>query len=206
MIVDPAEVPANTMYRLLTSVVVPRPIAFISTISAAGRRNLAPFSYFNAISSAPPLIGVAFSERGDDPKDTLRNIRETGEFVVNLVTEPLLEAMAKTAGEWPRDTDEFEVAGLHSSPAVRVRAPRVAESPVHLECRLHREIALGNGQFIVGEILLAEIHDDVLTDGRVDAMKLRAVGRLSGEQYSPTREVVEARRPRVSRATGESAG
>jgi flavin reductase (DIM6/NTAB) family NADH-FMN oxidoreductase RutF len=203
MIVNPSEVPPNTMYRLLTSVVIPRPIAFVSTVSAAGRRNLAPFSYFNAISSAPPLIGITFSERADDPKDTLRNIRETGEFVVNLVTEPLLAAMAKTAGEWPRHTDEFEISGLTEEPAKRVKAPRVAESPVHLECRLHREIALGNGQLVVGEVLLAEIRDDVLTKDRVDPMKLRAVGRLSGESYSLMREVVEARRPRVSRATGE---
>jgi len=203
--VDPAEISAGAMYGLLTSVVIPRPIAFISTVSAAGRRNLAPFSYFNAISSAPPLIGVSFSDRGDDPKDTLRNIRETGEFVVNLVTESLLGPMARTAGEWPRATDEFEIAGLSAEPARRVRAPRVAESPIHLECRLHREIPLGNAQFVVGEILLAEIRDDTLTAGRVDPMKLQAVGRLSGELYSLMREVVASPRPRVSRATGEPA-
>jgi len=205
MIVDPAEVPTQAMYRLMTAVVIPRPIAFISTVSAAGQRNLAPFSYFNAISSAPPLISVAFSDRADDPKDTLRNIRETGEFVVNMVTEPLLPAMARTAGEWPRATDEFVVAGLTAEPARRVKAPRVAESPVHLECRLHREIELGNARLVVGEILLAEIRDDVLTDGRPDATKLGAVGRLSGEWYSLMREVAEARRPHVSRATGEPA-
>jgi flavin reductase (DIM6/NTAB) family NADH-FMN oxidoreductase RutF len=204
VIVDPAEVPANALYRLLTAIVIPRPIAFISTLSAAGQRNLAPFSFFNAISSAPPLIGVTFSERADDPKDTLRNIRETGEFVVNLVTEPMLGAMARTAGDWPRATDEFEISGLTAEPSRRVRPPRVAESPVHLECKLFREIALGNGQFVVGEVLLAEVRDDTLTDGRPDAMKLRAVGRLSGEGYSLTREVVEARRPRVSRVTGEA--
>ena len=205
MIVDPSEVTANVMYRLLTSVVIPRPIAFVSTVSADGRRNLAPFSYFNVISSAPPLIGIAFSDRADDPKDSLRNIRETGEFVVNLVTEPLLEAMARTAGEWPRETDEFEIAGLKAEPARRVRAPRVAESPMHLECRLFREMTLGNAQFVVGEVLLVEVGDDALTEGRVDPMKLRAVGRLSGESYSLMREVVDARRPRVSRTGGEAA-
>lgn len=203
MIILPGEVPTNTMYRLMTSVIIPRPIAFVSTASAAGHRNLAPFSYFNAVSSAPPLVSIVFSERADDPKDTLRNIRETGEFVINLVSEPLLQAMARTAGEWPRDTDEFQVSGLTSEPARRVKAPRVAESPVHLECRLHREIPLGNGLLVVGEVLLAEVRDDMLTDERPDAMKLRAVGRLGGENYSLTREVVEARRPRVSRSTGE---
>jgi flavin reductase (DIM6/NTAB) family NADH-FMN oxidoreductase RutF len=203
VIVDPATFTSDAMYRLMTSVVVPRPIAFVSTRGASGQRNLAPFSYFNAISSSPPLIGITFSERADDPKDTLRNIRETGEFVVNLVSEPLLGAMAKTAGEWPRGVDEFEVAGLEPAPARRVQAPRVAESPIHLECRLFREIALGNGVLVVGEIVLAEISDDVMTDGRVDPLKLKAVGRLSGEFYSLMREVVKAPRPRVSRATGE---
>jgi flavin reductase (DIM6/NTAB) family NADH-FMN oxidoreductase RutF len=203
MIVDPSEVSANAMYRFMTSVIIPRPVAFISTVSAAGQRNLAPFSYFNAISSAPPLIGVTFSDRADDPKDTLRNIRETGEFVVNMVTEPLLEAMVRTAGDWPRQTDEFQVAGLTAEPARRVKAPRVEESPVHLECRLHREIELGSARLVVGEILLAEVRDDVLSEGRPDAMKLRAIGRLGGEWYSLMRELAEVRRPRVSRATGD---
>jgi flavin reductase (DIM6/NTAB) family NADH-FMN oxidoreductase RutF len=203
MIIDPATTAPSTMYRHMIGMVVPRPIAFISTLSAAGVRNLAPFSYFNAISSAPPLIGITFSERADDPKDTLRNIRETGEFVVNLVAEPLLEAMVRTAGEWPRETDEFQIAGLTPEPARRVKAPRVAESPVHLECRLHREIALGNAVFVVGEILLAEVNDAVMTDGRVDPLKLRPVGRLGGEGYSLTREVVNSPRPRVSRESGE---
>lgn len=203
MIVDPASISSSDMYRLMTAVVVPRPIAFVSTRSASGQHNLAPFSYFNAISSAPPLIGISFSERAGDPKDSLRNIRETGDFVVNLVSEPLLGAMAKTAGEWPPTVDEFQVSGLTVEPARRVQAPRVAESPIHLECRLHREIPLGNGVLVVGEIVLAEIRDDVITEGRVDPLKLKPVGRLSGEFYSLTREVVKSPRPRVSRATGE---
>jgi flavin reductase (DIM6/NTAB) family NADH-FMN oxidoreductase RutF len=206
MILDPAQAGGPDMYRLLISVVVPRPIAFISTVSAAGRYNLAPFSFFNAISSEPPLVGIAFTDRTDDPKDTLRNIRESGEFVANLVTEPLLEAMVKTAGEWPRDHDEFEVAGLTAEPARRVRAPRVAESPVHLECRLHREIPLGNSILVVGEVLLAEVDDRLLVDGRVDPVKLKPVGRLGGENYSRQGDVVRVQRPRVSRKTGEPKG
>ena len=203
MLIDPATISSSMMYRHLMGMVVPRPIAFISTTSMDGARNLAPFSYFNAISSAPPLIGVAFSDREGDPKDTLRNIRETGEFVVNLVTEPLFEPMVKTAGEWPRGTDEFTIAGLSAAPSRRVRAPRVAESPIQLECRLYREIELGNARFVVGEVLVAEVRDDVMTDGRVDPLKLLPVGRLGGEQYSLTREVVATPRPRVSRETGE---
>lgn len=206
MQLDPARVPGPEMYRFMINVVVPRPIAFVSTRAADGSVNLAPFSYFNAISSVPPLVGIAIVDRPDDEKDTLRNIRETGEFVVNLVAEPMLAAMAKTAGEWPRGTSEFEVAGLTPAPSERVAPPCVAESPVQLECRLHREIPLGNSHLVVGEIVLARVSDDVVTDGRVDPLKLRPVGRLGGEHYSLLREVVKEPRPRVSRATGAPLG
>jgi flavin reductase (DIM6/NTAB) family NADH-FMN oxidoreductase RutF len=206
MLLDPARVPGPEMYRFLISAVVPRPIAFVSTRSAAGVTNLAPFSYFNAISSVPPMIGIAIVERSGDEKDTLRNIRETGEFVVNLVCEPMLAAMAKTAGEWPRDTSEFEVSGLTPAASERVAPPYVSESPMQLECRLHREIPLGNSIFVVGEVLLARVSDDVLTEGRVDPLKLLPVGRLGGEFYSLMREVVKEPRPRISRATGSPLG
>ena len=202
MLVDPRELPKGQMYRLLISVVVPRPIAFVSTQSADGRANLAPFSYFNAVSSEPPLVGIAISDRGDDPKDTLRNIRETGEFVVNVVNEDLLAPMVRTSGEWPRSTSEFDAANIPMAPSERVKPPAVAASPVQLECRLHREIPLGNSVFIVGEVVFARLHDDVFTDGRVDPLKLRPVGRLGGELYSLTREVVKESRPKVSRTTG----
>ena len=204
MIVDPVSLSSSAMYRFLIGVVVPRPIAFISTLGADGRRNLAPFSYFNAISSAPPLVGVTFSDRADDPKDTLRNIRETGEFVVNVVTEPLLEAMVSTSGEWPRGMDEFEVAHLTAEPALRVKAPRVAESPIHLECKLHREIPLGNSVFVVGEVLIADVRDDLMIDGRVDPTKLQPVGRLGGDAYSRLRDVVHLARPKAERNPGRS--
>ena len=203
MILDPALAETSEIYRVLTSVIVPRPIAFVSTRARDGSLNLAPFSYFNAISSRPPLVGIAISDRAGDPKDTLHNIRETGEFVVNVVSEPLLEAMVRTAGEWPSTVSEFEVAGLTPAPSVRVAAPAVAESPVQLECRLHREIPLGNSVLVVGEVVLVQIRDALLTDGRVDPVALAPVGRLGGENYSPQREVVRAPRPRVSR-TGES--
>lgn len=206
MLLDPARVPGPEMYRFLISAVVPRPIAFVSTLDAAGGANLAPFSYFNAISSVPPMIGIAIVERGGDDKDTLRNIRETREFVVNLVCEPMLGAMVKTAGDWPRDTSEFEVSGLTPAPSERVAPPYVLESPMQLECRLHREIPLGNSVFVVGEVVLARVRDDVLTEGRVDPVKLLPVGRLGGEYYSLLREVVKEPRPRVSRATGSPLG
>jgi flavin reductase (DIM6/NTAB) family NADH-FMN oxidoreductase RutF len=206
MILDPRTLPTNQWYRFLISAVVPRPIAFVSTISAAGTANLAPFSYFNAIASEPPLIGLAISDRADDPKDTLRNIRETGEFVVNVVNEPLLDAMVQTAGEWPRAVSEFAPSGLTPAASERVRPPYVNESPLQLECRLYREIALGNSFLIVGDVLLARVRDEVLTDGRVDPVKLAPMGRLGGELYAPLGPVVRRARPKVSRSTGELEG
>ena len=203
MRIDPRTLPTADVYRFMISAVVPRPIAWVSTRGAGGGTNLAPFSYFTALSSAPPLIGIAISDREVDPKDTLRNIRETGEWVVNVVSEPLLPAMVLTAGEWPRATSEFDVAGVHAAPVERVGAPRVAEAALWLECGLYREIPLGNGVFVVGEVLLAHADDAVLTDGRVDAAKLAPVGRLGGEFYALPREIAKVPRPRVSRATGE---
>ena len=124
MLLDPGRTPGPEMYRFMISAVVPRPIAFVSTRSADGAANLAPFSYFNALSSIPPLVGIAIVDRPGDEKDTLRNIRDTGEFVVNLVCERMLPAMVRTAGDWPRDTSEFEIAGL--TPSTSERAPDVS--------------------------------------------------------------------------------
>ena len=189
------------MYHWMIAVVVPRPIAFVSTISREGQRNIAPFSYFIPISSAPPLIGIAIQERAGDPKDTLRNIRETGEFAVNLVNEPLLSPMVRTSGEWPATVDEFELAGIESAPSDLVKPPRVALSPASMECRLHREVELGAASFIVGEILRLHVDDSVIVEGRVDPERLRAVGRLGGDAYSVVREVVREARPKVQRGS-----
>ena len=206
MIFDPKSLPTREVYRFLISAVVPRPIAFVSTVSAAGRTNLAPFSYFNAIASEPPLVTIAISDRTDDPKDTLRNIRETHEFVANVVSEPLLDAMVQTAGEWPRETSEFERSGLTPAPSERVRAPYVAESPLQLECVLHREIPLGNSILVVGEVILGRVRDDVIVEGRVDPEKLAPMGRLGGELYASLGPVLKRARPKVSRDNGEMAG
>jgi flavin reductase (DIM6/NTAB) family NADH-FMN oxidoreductase RutF len=206
MLFDPRSLPTRDVYRFLISAVVPRPIAFVSTVSAAGHTNLAPFSYFNAISSEPPLVTIAISDRGDDPKDTLRNIRETNEFVVNVVSETLLDAMVHTAGEWPRSTSEFGASGLTPAASERVRPPYVVESPLQLECVLHREIPLGNSILIVGEVILGRVHDNVMVDGRVDPAKLAPIGRLGGELYAALGPVLKRARPKVSRDTGEMAG
>ncbi|HTO89497.1 MAG TPA: flavin reductase family protein [Candidatus Sulfotelmatobacter sp.] len=201
MIIDPQSLSPNAMYHWMIAVIVPRPIAFVSTLSRAGQRNVAPFSYFVPISSAPPLIGIAIQDRANDPKDTLRNIRETGEFVVNLVNEPLLSPMVRTSGEWPADVDEFDVSGIESAPSTIVKPPRVALSPASMECRTYREVELGSSAFVVGEILRLHVDDAMLVEGRVDPERLRAVGRLGGDAYSIVRGVVREARPKVQRGS-----
>jgi flavin reductase (DIM6/NTAB) family NADH-FMN oxidoreductase RutF len=203
MILDPGTISAGAMYNFMISMVVPRPIAFVSTVNPQGRRNLAPFSYFNCISSEPPLIGISILNRKDDPKDTLRNIRDVREFVVNLVNEPLLDAMVQTSGEWPETADEFEIAGLAAEPSDLVKPPRVQTSPVAMECRLHQEVILGSAFFVVGEVLRVHVADEVLTNGRVDVGKLRPVGRLGGEGYCVVHDVLLRSRPRVARTVTE---
>ena len=192
------------MYHFMIGVVVPRPIAFVSTVSAGGAFNVAPFSYFNAITNRPPLVGISINRRSGEPKDTARNIQETGDFVVNVVSEALLERAVRASGDWPKDEDEFDLTGLTPVKSDLVRSPRVGESPVSLECRLHRVIELGDAFFTVGEIVRAHVADEVLTDGRVDIAKLRPAGRLGGDGYSIVRDVVHHARPRASSA--ESGG
>jgi flavin reductase (DIM6/NTAB) family NADH-FMN oxidoreductase RutF len=199
VIVDPKTISPGDLYRLMISVIVPRPIAFVSTVSAGGTFNVAPFSYFNAITNDPPLVGISTNRRRGEPKDTLRNIRATGDFVANIVNEPLLQRMVQTSGDWPEDVSEFELTGLTPVPSDVVRSPRVKECPVSLECRLFQEIPLGEAFFVVGEIVHLHVDDAVLTDGRVDVEKLKPVGRLGGDGYSVVRDVILHARPKVQR-------
>jgi flavin reductase (DIM6/NTAB) family NADH-FMN oxidoreductase RutF len=199
MILDPGAISTSEMYRFLIGVVVPRPIAFVSTVGADGPFNVAPFSFFNAITSRPPLIGISISPRAGAPKDTLRNLRATGDFVVNIVDEPLLARAVRASGDWAAEVSEFELTGLTPVPSQRVRSPRVGESPVSLECRLEREIALGDAAFVVGEILCAHVDERVLTEGRVDIARLAPAGRLGGDGYTIVRDVTHLARPIVER-------
>lgn len=201
MILDPSGVSPGDVYRFLIGVVVPRPIAFVSTVSAEGALNVAPFSYFTAITNRPPLLGISINRRGGALKDTLRNIRDTDEFVVNTVDEPLGSRMVQASGDWPEDVDEFALTGLTPVPSDLVKPPRVGESPVSLECRLYRIVELGNASFVVGEMLRAHVKDEVLTDGRVDVGKLRPLGRLGGDGYSVVRDVIHMPRPKVGPRT-----
>jgi flavin reductase (DIM6/NTAB) family NADH-FMN oxidoreductase RutF len=132
----PDDLAARDAYRLMTSVIVPRPIAWVSTVGIDGTLNLAPFSFYCPVSGKPPTVMFSLGLRADQPKDTLRNVQETGEFVLNVVDESLAEPMNETAGEWPYEVDEFALAGLAAAPSVDVRPPRVAIAPVAMEARV----------------------------------------------------------------------
>ncbi|NIP83707.1 MAG: flavin reductase family protein [Gemmatimonadetes bacterium] len=189
-------------YRLLTSLIVPRPIGWISTWGADGVRNLAPFSYFNALSAAPMLVGASVGLRRGAVKDTLANVRASGQFAVNLVTERHLEAMVHTAGDWPAGSDEFEEAGLEAADCEAVEAPYVADAIAVLECRLFREIELGAAPntLIIGEVEAVRLGRELAVDPEtlhVDPGSLRPVGRLGLDAYTTLGTVRHVPRPRV---------
>jgi flavin reductase (DIM6/NTAB) family NADH-FMN oxidoreductase RutF len=199
MIIDPHAIEPRHLHHFLISVIVPRPIAFVSTIGADGSHNLAPFSYFNLISSRPPLVGISVNRRAAGPKDTARKVRESGDFVVNLVDEALSAQAVEASGEWAADVDEFALTGLTPVPSDKVKAPRVGESPVNLECRLERIVEVGDTDFIIGEVVWAHVRDEILRDGRVDPVLLKPVARLGGDYYTVVREVFSKPRPRAAR-------
>ncbi|HMO21174.1 MAG TPA: flavin reductase family protein [Candidatus Melainabacteria bacterium] len=188
MQIDPDNSKVPELYRLMIGMVVPRPIAWISSIDKEGRHNLAPFSFFNAFSVAPPILGVGIgARRGQDgailKKDTLNNIEARGEFVVNIVSLPLAEKMNHTAGEFAPQTSEFDAAGLTAIEGTRVAAPRVEEAPVSMECVLHQIVPLGNSNLVLGKVVFIHIKDEILDDGRISIERLKPVGRLSGDSY-----------------------
>ena len=198
MIIDPQSF--GGFNRVLTGVVVPRPIAFVSTMSKDGLINLAPYSFFNAVAYDPPTIVFSSSRHaGDKRKDTLAHIEETGEFVVNIVVDDIAEAMNRTAAEYPSEVSEFEIAGLTPAPSERVKPPRVAESPVNMECRLLQVVPLGQGDhqhgLVIGQIVLMHVRDDIIDGHRINHQRLKPTGRLAGSMYCHTSDVFEMVRP-----------
>jgi flavin reductase (DIM6/NTAB) family NADH-FMN oxidoreductase RutF len=186
---DPRQLELRETYQLLTRVVSPRPIAFVSTLSADGGGNLAPFSYFNLGGINPPsLVFSVLNDRHGNEKDTLRNVRETGEFVISAVTRAMAERMNATSAAYPRGVDEFDQAGFTRVPSELVRPPRVAESPLAMECRLHAIIDHGAGplagHYVIGEMLLLHADESVLdTGGRPDPARIGFIGRMGADWY-----------------------
>ncbi|NHN57938.1 MULTISPECIES: flavin reductase family protein [Halorussus] len=189
MELDPDEV--SSMYRTLAGGVVPRPVAWVSTTDPEGADNLAPYSFFNVAAVDPPILMFAPVDDDGSPeglKDTPRNVRRTEEFVVNVVTEPVAEAMNESAATLPPGESEFDRADVTRAESRAVAPPRVAESPVAFECSLRELVDLGGSTMVLGEVEWAHLHDEVTTDGKLDVEKLDAVGRLSGSRYATTRD------------------
>lgn len=203
MQIEPKAKQVGEIYRLMISIIVPRPIALVSTVNRLGRPNLAPFSYFMGVCSSPPIIALSIIERPTGPKDTVNNIQETAQFTVNLVTEDIAEKMNVASGDYPPEVNEFEAAGLTPIPSTSVKPPRVAESPVAMECRLYEMTKVGNSPYAsyltLGEIVLFHIQDEFWKDGELDVHKLHAIGRMSGPRYTRTRDIFEMQRPRIKR-------
>lgn len=216
-LIDPAGLSTGDTYRLMTDLVAPRPIAWVSTQDTKGNRNLAPFSYFQAVCSKPPMVMIVCSWRPDGtPKDTLRNILDTGEFVVNHVARPLVDAMNATSAEHPREIDEWSelertaVASLTPVPSRHVAPPRIGQVAAALECRLSHAIPLGAGisagpstTVVFGQVLAFHLAPGLLRrDARgrllaIDPAALDAVGRLGGIAYTDTRGRFELARPKI---------
>ncbi len=176
-------------YKLLIGGVVPRPIGWIGTQDADGRRNLAPYSFFNVVAGTPPTVLFSPGRRGDRPKDTLANVLATGVFTVNVVDEDLAEAMNLTSGEYGPEVDEFELAALETVQGDVVAAPMVAASPVRLECELTRTVELDDpptNTVVFGRVLRMHVRSDLLDGTRIDPIGLRAVGRMAGSGYTKT--------------------
>jgi flavin reductase (DIM6/NTAB) family NADH-FMN oxidoreductase RutF len=208
---DPEAMGRNPFYKLLNAMVVPRPIAWVSTLSADGETaNLAPHSYFTISCIAPPV--VQFTSVGR--KDSLRNAEATGEFVVNLAPEQLFDAINDTATDFPAHVGEFDAVGIEREPSLRVKPPRVAASPVALECVLHSTLRLGDSTVVFGRVVHAAISEDVLVDGHPEVMRLRPLSRLGKDEWGTLAEVVEKSRipfgdwtgPTPDARTGEAAG
>ncbi|MEH1920306.1 flavin reductase family protein [Nostoc sp.] len=200
MIIDPSQNDPRNTYQLLVGSVVPRPIAWVSTIASDGTPNVAPFSFFMGVTANPPTLAISTGLRRGVKKDTLLNVEQSGELVVNIVVEELGEQMNTTSGDFPPDVDEFQVAGLTPAPSKLVRPPRVAESPINIECVLKQVVYVGNegsqSGLIIAEAVLWHIRDDLLTpQNTIDAAKLHAIGRLSGNWYTRTQDLYEITRP-----------
>ncbi|WP_206505797.1 flavin reductase family protein [Streptomyces chrestomyceticus] len=199
---DPAQFDRQGFYRLLTATVVPRPIAWVSTISGEGVANLAPHSFFNIACVAPPVL--QFSAVGR--KDSLRNIEETGQFVVNLAPEELAGQINETATDFPHGVSEFDAVGVAPEPSLRVKPPRVAASPVAFECELHSTLRFGDSTVVFGRVVHAAVAKEVMTDGHPEIRKMRPLSRLGKDEWGTIGDVREISRIRYADWQGPAEG
>ena len=202
MEIDPEQLSARDRYALLIGSILPRPIAWVSTCDGSGATNLAPFSFFTGIAAEP--MSVCFcpvNDREGRKKDTLRNVETTREFVVNVVSESLVEKMNQTSAPYPYGVSEFDEVGLTEVESLRVRPPRVKESLVSMECKVVQIVALGHGPLaghvVIGKVVMFHADDKVYKDGRLSHKDLKTVGRMEGAWYARTQDAFELPRPVV---------
>jgi flavin reductase (DIM6/NTAB) family NADH-FMN oxidoreductase RutF len=203
---NPTNCESRQIYKLMTGIIVPRPVALVSTVDRNGVANLAPFSFFAGVGSNPPTVLFCPTVRAATPshpdirKDTLRNVEETGEFVVNVVNEAISAAANASSAEVPPDVDEFVLAGFEQIASHVVRPPRVAASPAQMECKLLQVIytnrAPGGGVIVLGEIVRFHVREDLFEDFRIDPAALNAVGRMAGNTWVRTGDRFELTRPK----------
>ena len=202
MKIDPEKLDVKAAHQLLVSAVVPRPIALVSTVGADGVYNAAPYSSYALMSSTPAVAGFGVSpNREGRKKDTLINIEFAGDFVINAVPESMAEAMNQTSGEYPIDVDEIKAAGLTPEKSDLVKSPRIAESPVSMECRVMQILSFGAAprysHFIVAEILRVHVNDELWIDEVVKNHRFNAIGRLGEDLYCRTSDVFRMGRPTI---------
>ena len=202
MEISPESRSSQDIYKILIGTVLPRPIAWVSTVDPSGNINLAPFSFFTVASVNPPIL--CFSPLLQDnsiEKDTLVNIKQTSEFVVNIVSYGLAQAMNLTSAPYPSDVNEFDVAGVTAKQSTLVKPPCVADSLVNFECKLQQIIPFGSepraGNLVLGRVCNIHIHPDIVRNGEVDSKSLDAIGRLGGNMYSTIRDCFEIERPAI---------
>ena len=200
---DPAAQTTVENYKLLIGSILPRPIAFVSTVNSDGLSNLAPYSFFTGVCSTPLTVCFCPSIRGSDgqKKDTLLNIEANGEFVIQLVTEDIVERMNITAAEYPPEISEFEKAGFTPIPSTKIKPPRVKESPLQMECKLNQIVTIaegvGGGSIVIGTVVAIHVDESIYDAGRIVTSKLKPVGRLAGTSYTRVTDVFELDRPRI---------
>ena len=193
MIVDPANLSVKDSHKILISVIIPRPIAWVTTLNEDGSVNAAPFSFFMGVSAQPPRLAISIGAKKGEIKDTSRNIIKNSEFVINMVTDSNAEAMSTTSGLYDYGVDELQIAGLSTNESEKIAPPCIKESPVSMECKLEKVVDVGdkNNFLIIGEVVLFHINDDMFENGAVVPHRIHAVGRLGGTFYSHVSNIFE---------------
>lgn len=195
MQIDPSDLGAERIYRLMTGIVVPRPIAWVTSLSAKGVLNLAPFSAFTFVSQKPPMLAISVGRKAGVYKDTAHNILDTEEYVIHIADSPLMSALHDSSVEHPPEVSEVEQLGLETLPGERIKVPRLAAPPVAMECRFRQCLEFGEARsrLIVGEVVMFHIRDGLVSNGKIETEALDPIARIAGPRYARLGEIVTLR-------------